>query len=291
MRDELWENTRIEDKTFPINIFHVKRTDYQTLHLHWHEHFEIIRFRKGKTVFHINGQRIPVKAGDLLFMNSGELHGATSLKPNLVEYDAIVFHPSLLGSMSGGTKLSDRVTPYVAGTKTFANLVTKEHPHYDKLFLIISTIIEEFDNKQSDYEHAVRANCQLAFTWLIRWCTIPQSDERKLEDIKHKTERFKPLLSFVEDHYDKKITIEQAAELVHLSPYHFCNVFKKLTGLTFGQFLNLHRVYEAEHLLRTTSYSITEIAEKTGYGSINHFSKMFKKLKGFPPSQLRKNLQ
>ncbi|MBS4218575.1 helix-turn-helix transcriptional regulator [Bacillus sp. FJAT-49711] len=288
MRDELWENTNLLDHSFPINIFHNDTFETETLHLHWHEHYEIILLKSGETVFYINGNRIPAIAGDIIFINSGELHTALSEYPNHVQYDAIVFHSSLLGNELEGSLSQDIVSSYVKRNTKVANIINQDHPQYYTVKEAIVSLTEEFTKKDTGYQLAVRAYCQLIFMQLIRSFTVQQGDELQLDVLKKKAERFKALLLFIEENYSQKITVGKAASIVNLSPYHFCKVFKELTGSTFIQFINLHRIYEADKLLVNSIWSISEIAERVGFNSIYRFSKVYKNIKGYPPSNQRK---
>jgi AraC family transcriptional activator of pobA len=287
LRDKLWENTNLVNKSFPINVFHIRSEGNQPLYLHWHEHLEIILLHKGNTVFYINGTKTPVSEGDIIFVNSGELHAAYRDEPHSVEYKAVVFHPSLLDSLNNSTRTVEWISPFVSGSIRFTNVIRPQHEHYAVVQDSVTSLIEEFQSKPAGYEFAVRAHCQLICTWLSRWFAIKQNNEHQLDVFKQKAERFKELLNYVGDHYMEKITIKQAAAIVHLSPYHFCKVFKKMTGSTFIQFVNLQRIYEAERLLKHTTLTVTEIAENLGYGSINHFTKIFRKHKGCPPTKMR----
>jgi len=82
--------------------------------------------------------------------------------------------------------------------------------------------------------------------------------------------------------------VEEAAAIVSLSPYHLCKSFKKATGRTLVEFLQLIRMNRAEKLLKQTNLPVTEIAHRVGYGSINSFDKVFKKIKHYSPSSARK---
>jgi len=291
MRDDLWENTALINQAFPFNIFENTPSGNQILRLHWHEHYEFILIDQGEAVFQIGGNQIHASAGDLLFVNSGQLHAGYSDDPTqFIKYYAIVFHPSLVGHQSAHLLSVDLMSLHSEGRTLFSNSLNKHSEYYPQLIMTITTLIQEFQNKLHGYEVAVRAYCQLLFTWLCRGYMITPDEKRQTEAVRLKTAQFKAMLLYIEEHFTDRITLNQAAAMVRLSPYHFCKTFKKLTGLTLIQYINLRRIYEAEHLLRTTTLSITEIAEQIGSGSINSFSKLFKQYKGYSPMSIRKQL-
>jgi AraC family transcriptional activator of pobA len=292
MRDDLWENTTLINQAFPFNIFENTRTGNQILKLHWHEHYELILMDQGEAIFQLGGNQIHATAGDLLFVNSGQLHAGYNDDLNqYVKYYAIVFHPSLVGHQSANLLSVDLMSPYIEGKTIFSNSLDKNSAYYPQLITTITTLIREFQSKQIGYEVAIRAYCQLIFTWLCRGYITAHDDKRHSDTIRLKAAQFKEMLLYIEEHFNDRITLSQAATMVHLSPYHFCKTFKKLTGLTLIQYINLQRIYEAEKLLRTTTLTVTEIAEQIGCGSINSFSKIFKQYKGYSPMSVRQSLK
>jgi AraC family transcriptional activator of pobA len=291
MRDDLWENTTLINQAFPFNIFENSSTGNQILKLHWHEHYELILMDQGDAIFQLGGNQIHATAGDLLFVNSGQLHAGYTDDTQYLKYYAIVFHPSLVGHQSANLLSIDLMSPYIEGKTIFANILDKNSQYYPRLITTITTLIQEFKSKQLGYEVAIRAYCQLIFTWLCRGYITTNDNKHQSDANRLKAAQFKQMLLYIEEHFADRITLSQVATMVHLSPYHFCKTFKKLTGLTLIQYINLQRIYEAEKLLRTTTLTITEIAEQVGCGSINSFSKIFKQYKGYSPKSVRQAMK
>ena len=95
-------------------------------------------------------------------------------------------------------------------------------------------------------------------------------------------------VSYFNENYNKDISIEQYAESRGMSVSWFIRNFKKYTGLTPMQFIVSRRINNAQLLLEQTNYSINEIAKVVGYDNQLYFSRLFRKQKGFSPSQYRK---
>ncbi|MCK9860793.1 AraC family transcriptional regulator [Paenibacillus sp. ATY16] len=287
MRSDLWENTLMTDPALPINVFHPTFRIGCSLPLHWHEHFELIYVESGEVLYTIGGQPFPTKPGDMLFVNSGELHSASSLNPNepFTIY-ALVFNPSILGLKE--PHIVDLVAPYTNGMSMIANRIEQNDPWYPLLKQTTMQLAEEFERKPRGYELAVRSYCQLLFTWLSREFTVMQRSDTEMNAFRERTNRFKELLTRLESDVAERVTVEQAASFVHMSPYHFCRMFKKVTGQTFVQYMNLNRINRAEYLLKNTAMSVTDIAAEIGCSSINSFSKLFRQLRGVSPRDLRK---
>lgn len=95
-------------------------------------------------------------------------------------------------------------------------------------------------------------------------------------------------LSYLEENFsDSLMCVSTAAEHFHMSDSYFSAYFKKNTGHTFGKYLETLRINKACELLRTTSLTIEEVSERTGYASSLSFRRAFKKVMGVPPSAYR----
>jgi AraC-like DNA-binding protein len=82
-------------------------------------------------------------------------------------------------------------------------------------------------------------------------------------------------------------SLEIIADRVQLSKYHFSRMFKKHTGFAPMEYITKVRIEKAITLLRTTNYSIEEIAEQVGYASSSYFIKVFRSWVGFSPGEFR----
>lgn len=99
------------------------------------------------------------------------------------------------------------------------------------------------------------------------------------------------IVNYFEDHYSEKISLDQIAENMYLSPFYISRIFKSETGDTPIRHLINIRLEKAKELLENGfDGSIQEVAAEVGYDDVYHFSKLFKKRFGMPPSKIRKLL-
>ncbi|MUG65645.1 AraC family transcriptional regulator [Paenibacillus campinasensis] len=95
---------------------------------------------------------------------------------------------------------------------------------------------------------------------------------------------------YIQDHLHEEITLEQMAATIHLHPNYFIKYFKRHFGTTPQKYLSIKRMEQAKILLRTSTLSIKEIADATGFESANYFSKTFRQRVGYSPSEYRANM-
>ena len=102
--------------------------------------------------------------------------------------------------------------------------------------------------------------------------------------------RLDKIISFVNKNYTRKITLEEIASFSAMNKSAFCRYFKKETGKSFIQFLMEMRIGYACKLLLMNNTSVAEVGVECGFESISHFNQLFKKLKGFTPTDYRRNM-
>lgn len=93
---------------------------------------------------------------------------------------------------------------------------------------------------------------------------------------------------FIKRNLYKKIKLENAAEIVCLSPKYLSRVFRKIAGIGFSEYKRILTIEEAKDLLRTTGYTVNQISGKLGYRNAESFIRMFEKDTGSSPSVFRK---
>jgi YesN/AraC family two-component response regulator len=88
----------------------------------------------------------------------------------------------------------------------------------------------------------------------------------------------------------ESLSLEHMAKALNVSTFYFCKMFKKATGLTFTDYLARTRVERAKNLLLNPNVRISEAAYDSGFASITHFNRVFRKVVGQSPSAYRESL-
>jgi AraC-like DNA-binding protein len=102
--------------------------------------------------------------------------------------------------------------------------------------------------------------------------------------------RFQPLLEYIKNNIEKKITLEKMARIINLSTSNFRKIFTETFGTTPGDYVIQYRLKQASNLLAYTKMNISEIASELGFCDQFNFSKVFKKRFKISPREYRKNL-
>ncbi|HEY5893856.1 MAG TPA: helix-turn-helix domain-containing protein [Chthoniobacterales bacterium] len=95
---------------------------------------------------------------------------------------------------------------------------------------------------------------------------------------------------FIEAHYAEELPLQKVARAVNMSSFYFCKVFRKVTGLTFTDYLSRVRVEKAKKLLLNPNARVSEIAFDSGFASITNFNRTFKHFVGHSPTDYRETL-
>ena len=98
------------------------------------------------------------------------------------------------------------------------------------------------------------------------------------------------IASYVRQHLDEKITLDQVARLCGMSKSHFSRTFRRDHRITFQEFLIQQRIDKAVDLLQDSNLLITQIALAVGFSDISSFTHTFQRRTGIPPSFFRKTL-
>lgn len=92
---------------------------------------------------------------------------------------------------------------------------------------------------------------------------------------------------YIRERFREDISLEDAAEYVHLNPYYFSKVFKQQTGESFIDYVTRLRIDEAKELMKDEALSLKEVCYAVGYKDPNYFSRVFKKVTGATPTEYR----
>lgn len=282
-----------EKMTMPNPHFAVKLTSYSSneygseiFENHWHEQIEILYFKSGSALIECNSNPIYVKTGDLIIINSNDLHRGICLSKNL-NYYCIILDTSILYSKTIDICDTKYITPIVQNYIVFKNKISDDKAVNE----CIDTFIKEYNEKALGFELALKFCLYKFFTLLLRNYSAYTMNSLQHNKRTKNLEIFNPILQHIESHFNEDLTISMLSRMANISKYYFCHSFKGLTGKTFTEYLNIIRINKSELMLKSTDMNVTEVATACGYNDLNYFSRLYKKYKGVPPSKIKQEMQ
>jgi len=108
----------------------------------------------------------------------------------------------------------------------------------------------------------------------------------EFSNVKH-VDLISKAVSYVKTNYMRKITLNEVADYVFLSPSYFSKIFKEEMNYYFNDYLNFIRVEKSKSLLLNERISLAEIAEGVGFYDQSYFNKVFKKITGLTPKKFK----
>lgn len=95
---------------------------------------------------------------------------------------------------------------------------------------------------------------------------------------------------FIHEHCEDDLSLGEVARHAGISPFYLCKKFKEVTGLNFTDYVSRLRVEKAKELLSDPNLRVSEIAYQTGFQSLSHFNRCFKRITGQSPTACRSEL-
>ena len=96
--------------------------------------------------------------------------------------------------------------------------------------------------------------------------------------------------AYIVEHQADAMRLGEVAKAVNTSPFYFCKIFKKATGLNFTDYVSRIRIERSKNLLLNPNLRVSEIAFEVGFQSLTHFNRVFKKAVGQSPTHYRDQL-
>jgi len=96
---------------------------------------------------------------------------------------------------------------------------------------------------------------------------------------------------FIRRHHTEDLSLPQVAQSANSSPFYFCKLFKRATGLSFTKFLSHVRIESSKGLLLNPHLRVSEVAYEVGFQSLTHFNRVFQRILGQSPTEYRQKAQ
>lgn len=278
---ELYYSVDMPDKNFCVDIglSKVWETGYGFKE-HWHEYLQIFYIVNGEGFIRCNSETFTVHIGDVVIVNSREMHYIESTHDDFRFYLFRIDLPFLFSNQVDLCQ-TKYLAPLSENLILFKNLIRGN----EEIVNCIKIIIQEYFNKDIGYELAVKANIYNLVVILLRNCIDKYVTPRYMNHKINTGKRFNDVFVYIEDNYNKDISTSELSDIAHISTYYFCRIFKQTTGKTPTEYINEVRLRKSIELMKKETMNITEIAIESGFNDANYFSRLFKKKYGVSPSK------
>ncbi len=260
----------------------VKRDKRPLLSQAWHYHpeIEICYTARSQGLKYVGNGIFPYKERDLVVLGSNLPHGFTTVKKseqfviqfnqeflgrdffNVVELERIkdLLHMSRSGLVLKGAELEK-------AEDLIYQIYNAENTGMEQLLLLLQFL--DYLSKCSN----LVSLCSEKYTSSI--------SVKKLNDIK-------AIFDYIENNFQKDITIQSASRVVNLTESAFYKFIKRHTNKKFTVILNEFRIDHSSKLLVSSDLPISEISFKSGYNNLSYFNRIFKQSYNMTPRQFRK---
>ena len=273
------------NEQFPFLVSYQKLSEYESgsFMWHWHPEIEITYVQKGTMCYKVNHMVYHLKEGDIVFNNSGALHSGTMENQKDCAYIPVTFDSRLIYGFFQSTVNSKYVDPVIQDSMLPAICIDQSEPCQKPFREYLLRIIDLDEKKPDFYELDITICLQSMWRLLLEHITYePQaSRENSLE-----YDRIKKILSYIEENYQNKITLNDIAGHIHLCESECTRLFKRHMNTTLFAFLQEYRIERSLEFLQDDQ-PVSAVADKAGFSDPNYYSKVFAKIKGCSPREYR----
>ncbi len=241
--------------------------------IHRHDYFEIEWLIEGNIEHELNGEQSILSAGDIYGLSTVDLH-----KIDVIETPTF-------RNISIDYKNSPKAIQHILGKMNFP---IKGHLSEDEL----SEIHEYFFKLREltlKNDSSFRSDRIIAYTLLLLSKIFDCSTSLEPASENNGYHHIARAMEYISNHYSEPLSLGAVARGVSLSACHLSQLFTKISGSSFIEYLTEFRIQKAQNALLESDKSVSEIAFECGFGSFPSFSRAFKRICGCSPSEYRKN--
>lgn len=256
--------------------------------MHWHDHFEIALVLEGRGSFLFGRRSLPAEPGDLFFIDNSQPHVALADRGSSLRLLLVLFRPELVAGPGCRELDLGYLAPFRVDERTWSPRVAGSTPLAAAVAPVLHQLRAIFDRHDATERHLADATLRMALALVNRdqgSVAINAATARAAAD---RREQIRPVLAYVDGHCRESITLDDVADLVHVSPSRVRHVFKDVTGVSFKEYLTAVRVAEAKRLLLSTDASVADIARRVSYTNLHQFYKVFYRSCAMSPGEYRR---
>lgn len=246
---------------------------------HFHTYCEIFYLKSGNCIYSVNNVRYHLSAGDVFIAAPGDSHQTQYEGLFPCERTIIYCRLDILPNSFWDTH--PEINTHLSRSGKVI-LSSKGQLQMDSL---LKRMLEE-NNVPDEFSYEV-----LLHEMITLLLTIERSGVFVYEKLEHEngiSTDIESAIRYIALNFTLPLTLEDVADSINLSPTYLSRKFRKVTGVTFKEYINFIRIRQACQMLLTTDDSITKIATNCGFNSSNYFKDCFHRINGVSPRAFRK---
>lgn len=247
---------------------------------HWHDDVELIAVLEGEMEYNVNGEIIPLRQGQGIFVNSRQIHYGFSGQRRECVFVCAILHPMLLCPVPAFEQ--EFVLPVVRGGAAFVHL-EPEVPWQGEVL----GHIRAMERARECGAPPLRALAGFSAIWAALYENLPR-DGTGPGDRDTGLAAAQNMVGFIQKNYAHKISLAGIALSGAVGQSKCCKLFAKYFQQAPNTYLTRYRLNKSLELLRDTGMSVTEIALAVGFGGGSYYAKAFREYFGKSPTQYRK---
>lgn len=258
-------------------LFYYKDMQFKNVSLHHHDFFEVYFFVKGEVRYQIEGRNYHLVPGDILLVNHKELHQVLIENPeHYYERYVLWLNKDYLKSLS--SRESDLTRCFLdQEKKTLIRTSMENHQ-------LIRSILDKLHYRNIGEGFGSDLLPKALLTELMIELNRMSFDEDRLQSQVKKNQLIDSVISYINEHLEEEISMDQLASEFFISKYHLSREFKKYTGTTLYRFVVQKRLIKAKGLI-VEGNPITSVYEECGFGDYSNFFRAFKNEYGHTPKE------
>ena len=285
MVEKLTYEERCRDRDFHFHI-HYSVFSERFCPIHIHEFAELVVVRHGRGRHAIEGREYPLTAGDVFVVKPNDAHGYKDIDGldicNLQFAPPAFLDPNSDLNHVPGYHALFHLEPILRHDHGFES---KLHVHEERMhhvYDLIGCIEREYTGRRPGFQSMVGAHFRLLVGFLSREYTQQDaSASRALLNLSR-------VVSFIEGSYQDPITLEELADVAHMSKNSLLRSFKRCYNTSPIDYLIRYRLTRACELLKDMRLSVTDIVYQVGFSDCSYFTRQFRNTYGMTPREYRK---
>lgn len=273
--------------------------------VHQHHYYEMVLILRGTCQHHYRGSYIPLIPGDLFLVPPNQPHSYRfqeniamcncQFMPEVLsetpeKFISDIEYVALQRKVSARKRLLDMqafhegdvpISLRHVGDINSQGIIHLDRTERESVSSEFFHILREQKEQHLEFERAKKLILENALIQIKR-IQVCQFDNNSHSGT-WKDEMVDAVLSMIEQDISKEYDFTEIARAQNITISYFRSIFKSITGLSPIEYLNRVRMLRALELLQTTEEPISKIAEQVGIYDANYFSRLFKKIIGYPP--------